>query len=65
MQCSPIACLKKDIEQTFYICEKGHEMLTGMKVFVHIDTTIYLYINPLQKNVPMSDNMVFTDGLDL
>lgn len=57
--------LKKDIEQIFYICEKDHEILNGMKGFIHIDTTMYLYIKPLQKNVPLSNNMVFIDGIDL
>ncbi len=57
--------LKKGIEQIFYICEKGHEMLKGMKGFIHIDTTMYLYIKPLQKNVPLGNDMVFVDGIDL
>ena len=40
--------LKKDIEQIFYVCEKDHKMLNSMKGFIHIDTTMYLHIKPLQ-----------------
>lgn len=57
--------LKKGIEQIFYICEKGHEMLKGMKGFIHIDTTMYLYFKPLQENVSLSNDTVFVDGIDL
>ena len=57
--------LKKGIEQIFYVCEKDHTMLKSMKGLTHIDTAMYLYIKPLQRNISLSDNMVFIDGIDL
>jgi GNAT superfamily N-acetyltransferase len=57
--------LQEGIEQIFCVCERDHVLLSAMKGFVRIDTTIYLYVKPLQQNVSMGNIPVFIDGIDL
>ena len=57
--------LKKNIEQIFYICGKDNKMLKSMKGFIHIDTTMYLFIKRLQEDISLNENIVFIDGIDL
>ena len=57
--------LQEGIEQIFCIGEKDHPLLRNMKGFIHVDTTMHLYIKCLHKNVTLSDAPVFVDGIDL
>jgi GNAT superfamily N-acetyltransferase len=53
------------IEHIFFICERGHPLLSTLKGFMHIDTGMHLYIKPLVENVSLSGRPVFINGLDL
>jgi GNAT superfamily N-acetyltransferase len=53
------------IEHIFFICERGHPLLSILKGFMHIDTGMHLYIKPLVENVSLSGKPVFINGLDL
>lgn len=53
------------IEYIFFICERGHPLLSTLKGFVHIDTGMHLYIKPLVKDVALSNKPVIINGLDL
>lgn len=57
--------LKKGIQQIFFLCERRHPLLDGLKGFIHIDTTMHLYIKPLQENPLIISRPVFVNGLDL
>lgn len=57
--------LLKGIQQIFFLCERGHPLLSSLKGFIHIDTAMHLYIKPLRDNVLISDRPVFINGLDL
>jgi GNAT superfamily N-acetyltransferase len=57
--------LARGIEQIFCICEPGHPLLRGLKGFLHIDTTVYLYTKPLQAGTALGRGPAFIDGVDL
>ncbi len=55
----------KGIQQIFFLCERGHPLLSSLKGFIHIDTAMHLYMKPLRENMLISDHHVFVSGLDL
>jgi len=57
--------LQEGIEQIFCVCERDHVLLSAMKGFVRINTTIHLYVKTFQQNILMGNNPVFVDGIDL
>ena len=57
--------LLKGIQQMFYLCEKDDPLLSILKGFIHIDTSMHLYLKPLQENVSISQRPVFINALDL
>lgn len=57
--------LRKGVEQIFCICERGDSVLKSTKGFIHIDTTMQLYVKPLRRNVIMTSGPVFIDGIDV
>jgi len=57
--------LRSDIGYIYCICERDHPLLTSMKGFARIDTTMYLYIKPIRENISISNKPVFLNGVDL
>lgn len=57
--------LAEDIEQIFFICDKGHALLKGAKGFLRVSTNNNLLIKTLQGNDLASDKPVYIDGIDL
>lgn len=57
--------LLKGIQQMFYLCEKDDSLLSILKGFMHIDTSMHLYLKPLQENVSIDERPVFINALDL
>jgi GNAT superfamily N-acetyltransferase len=57
--------LQRGIEQIFCIGERNHALLNSMKGFIHVDTTMHLYVKPFQQDVSMGDRPVFINGIDL
>jgi GNAT superfamily N-acetyltransferase len=57
--------LRRNIGQIFCVCERDHLMLRALKGFIRIDTTMNLYIKPLQENIAIANKPVFIDGIDL
>jgi GNAT superfamily N-acetyltransferase len=53
------------IEQLFFICNRGHPLLSSLKGFIHIDTGMHFYVKPLRNNLSLGDNIVYVSGLDL
>lgn len=55
----------KGIQQMFCLCERDHPLLSSLKGFLHIDTTMHLNVKPLRDDVSLTDQPVFINGLDL
>jgi len=57
--------LQKGTAQIFFVFEQGGELLSRMKGFIRIGTSLGLYVKPLQPDVSTGDRPVFIDGIDL
>lgn len=57
--------LAEDIEQIFFICEKGHVLLKGLKGFIRVGTNYNLYVKALQGDGLAPGKPVYIDGIDL
>lgn len=57
--------IQRGIEQIFCACQKGHNLLKGIKGFIRVDTAVHLYIKSMQDKVFISDCPIFVDTVDL
>jgi hypothetical protein len=55
----------QDIGYMYFICERKHPIITGLKGFFHIDTGLHLYIKTLKESVDLGNKPVFINGIDL
>jgi hypothetical protein len=53
------------IQQIFYLCERGHPLLSSLKGFIHIDTRMHLNVKPLRDDISLAGQPVFINGLDM
>jgi GNAT superfamily N-acetyltransferase len=56
---------REGIQQLFCICERHHGILESTKGFTRIDTGLYLYVKPLQPDLPIADAPVAMTGFDM
>jgi len=57
--------LLSGIQQIFCICEQDHILLRSMKGFIRVNTALHLYVKPLRRDISLSDNPVFINGIDM
>ena len=57
--------LLRGVEQIFCICGRDNPFLSSLQGLIHIDTTMNLFIKPLQKNISLNNKPVFINGIDL
>ncbi len=57
--------LKKGIQQMFFLAEKSHPLFSVLKGFIHIDTSMHLYVKPLSDKQLPTNTPVYVSGLDM
>jgi GNAT superfamily N-acetyltransferase len=57
--------LDKGIQQIFFLSEDGDPLLTALNGFIHIDTSIHLYVKSMQGILELGNRRVIISGIDL
>jgi N-acetylglutamate synthase-like GNAT family acetyltransferase len=57
--------LDRGIEQIFFTCERGHDLLQSTRGFTKVNTTMHVFVKSLSPDVQFRDQPVFVDGVDL